>query len=163
VGKKYQKKLKDYVVQYGCSYRTILRYADQGYPLDDPAAMLEKLSAQKTVPPGLKAADGKQPPSDAAEKRENTRLKNEKLRFEIQVLRGEYTENSRIREDITRIATATRGQLLRLENDLPGVLAGLDSAAIQKIVSAKCDEIIASLNDATSNLYLPVPECPPSP
>jgi hypothetical protein len=44
-----------------------------------------------------------------------------------------------------QIAGVTRGRLLKMANDFPSLLAGLDQVAIDKIVQAKLTETLSSL------------------
>lgn len=55
---KYQKKLEHYTKVYGCSFRTIQRYSQLGYPLDDEAATRARISTQKFQPTGTPATGG---------------------------------------------------------------------------------------------------------
>jgi hypothetical protein len=46
----YERPLAHYPAVYGVSYRTILRWAEKGYPLDDPEATRTLVASQKNVP-----------------------------------------------------------------------------------------------------------------
>jgi len=151
----YKKAYSFYEKQYGVSGSTIKRWAKAGLPLDDPDSMRPHLGAQKhTTSPHA-------PESLAQKKERKLAAEIEKLEIGNAVLRREFTANAQIREDITAIATAVRGAFMRLENDLPGELAGLDETAIQLKLRARFDEIIGQFNSATSDLYpIPVDEAP---
>lgn len=169
MAKKYRQKYAEYARLFGCSLKTIKRWAKKDYPLDDPAAMATKLGDQKSAPDGavervtIIAGKEERVSQSTQVRLSKTQLEADTLAFKLSVLKGEYTENAKVREDITRIATALRSMLLRMENDLPGVLAGLDEVAIQRKVREHSDKIMESLSDATSSLYLPIesPTCPP--
>lgn len=158
---KYKKKPAQYKSDYGVSIRQVYRWIEKGLPLDDPAAMRAHLGLQKHTAPGLT------PAAVLDRKEKKLDLECQKLEFNLSVARGQYTDNARIREDLTVIATAMRAGLMRLENDLPGQLAGLDSAAIQIKIRTATDGIMSQLSDSLSDLY-PVPKIveavsPPSP
>ena len=150
----YKKTQAAYASEYGVSIRTIKRWQAKGYPLDDPAKLGELLGQQKSAPEGLLEGG----PKNLKDRKLLVECQRSELRLGIE--RGEVTPNIKIREDLTRIATATRAELMRLENDLPGTLAGLDSAAIQIKIREALDIVFRNLADATSHLYIP-PTLPP--
>ena len=82
-----------------------------------------------------------------------TQKENEKLDFQLEVEKGEYTPNNKIREDILRISSALKAGFLRFESDMPPMLAGLSESQMQKVLRAKIDELLGQFADLGSELY----------
>lgn len=146
----YEKTQKEYASIYRVSERTIKRWWAKGYPLDNREATLALIGGQKHAPEAVKKAA----PSTSSKDRK-LELECQKLELDIAIRRGEHTPNEQIRADMARIATATRSELMRLNNDLPGVLAGKGEAEIKKDLTEKFDKVLANLSDAFSSLYQP--------
>lgn len=79
-------------------------------------------------------------------------LQCEKLEFQNEVERGNYTHNDLIREQGIRIGTATRAALQRLRVDAP-TWSGLSASEIESRVSQLIEGICKDLYDSTSKLY----------
>ena len=73
--------------------------------------------------------------------------------FEFDVKRGLYTSNEMIEENAIRIGSAVRAMILKLENELPAILVGLNEAEMQKKINKKGCEILTQLGDVKSELY----------
>jgi hypothetical protein len=58
-----------------------------------------------------------------------------------------------VRESITRVVSAARGEVLKLASDLPPRLEGLGAAQMQKIIHAEIIAILTRLSDESTDLY----------
>ena len=66
---------------------------------------------------------------------------------------GQLIERGQVQEDITRICSAARAELIKLSNDLPPRLAGLGEAQMQKVLRTSIHEILTRLADDANELY----------
>lgn len=78
----------------------------------------------------------------------------EKLEFQNEVERGQYTHNEILLQQGRRIGSATRSELLRFKSDVP-TWEGLPAAEMERRVSALIDNICRTLNNALSKVYRP--------
>jgi hypothetical protein len=60
-----------------------------------------------------------------------------------------------VRESITRVVSAARGEILKLASDLPPRLEGLSAAKMQRIIHAEVIDVLRRLSDETNDLYAP--------
>ena len=60
-----------------------------------------------------------------------------------------------VRQSMTRVCSAARGELMKLTSDLPPRLEGMGAAAIQKVIKEEVIAILTRLSDETNALYAP--------
>lgn len=58
-----------------------------------------------------------------------------------------------VRQSITRVVSAARGEFLKMTADIPPRAEGLDAPAIQKILRDAVIDVLTRLSDQTSALY----------
>jgi hypothetical protein len=58
-----------------------------------------------------------------------------------------------VRQSMTRVCSAARGELMKLTSDLPPRLEGLPASSMSKIIKAEIIAILTRLSDETSALY----------
>lgn len=84
------------------------------------------------------------------------------LKVQIDALRSGYALEieqkihvscAQVEEDLIRIGAAVKGSILRMEADLPPMLEGMTPAQMQKVIREKTEEILASLSDASSEIW----------
>ena len=78
-----------------------------------------------------------------------------KIAVQVRTETRELVSVGEVRQSMTRIVSAARGELLKLSSDLPPRLAGLNEAKIQGIIREAIVEILARLADETNELYQP--------
>lgn len=71
----------------------------------------------------------------------------------VQVETRELVPVGEVRQSITRVVSAARGELLKFASDIPPRAEGLEAAAIQKLIQAEVIEILTRLSDETNLLY----------
>jgi hypothetical protein len=84
----------------------------------------------------------------------------EKLEVEIAIKKVEYEKEmgdlvqvGDVRESMTRVVSAARGEILKMASDLPPRMEGLSAAQMQKLIHAEIIAILSRLSDETSALY----------
>ena len=97
---------------------------------------------------------------DGKPRKDRESLLCEKLEVEIAIKKielgiqaREYLPAGQVQEDITRICSAARAELINLSNDLPPRLAGLGEAQMQKVLRTSIHEILTRLADDANELY----------
>lgn len=65
----------------------------------------------------------------------------------------ELIDVGEVRQSITKIVSAARGELLKLSSDLPPRLAGLGEAKMQPLIRSEIVEILTRLADESGSLY----------
>ena len=78
-----------------------------------------------------------------------------KIAVQVRTETRELVSVGEVRQSMTRIVSAARGELLKLSSDLPPRLAGLAEAKIQGIIREAIVEILTRLADETNELYQP--------
>lgn len=68
---------------------------------------------------------------------------------------GKLIDAGQAQASATRCFSVARGSLLKLTNDLPGKLVGLDAADMQAIIREDIIQILTELSDETSGMYQP--------
>lgn len=71
----------------------------------------------------------------------------------VQVETRELVPVGEVRQSITRVVSAARGELLKFASDIPPRAEGLEASAIQKLIQAEVIEILTRLSDETNLLY----------
>jgi hypothetical protein len=75
----------------------------------------------------------------------------------VQVETRELVPVGEVRQSITRVVSAARGELLKFASDIPPRAEGLDAPAIQKLIQAEVIEILTRLSDETNAIYAEEP------
>ena len=73
--------------------------------------------------------------------------------YKLREAAGKYVSRTKVEEDLIRIGAAVKGSILRMEADLPPMLEGMTPAQMQKVIREKTEEILASLSDASSEIW----------
>lgn len=81
------------------------------------------------------------------------KLKGLKDVIAVRIETGELVPVGEVRQSMTRIVSAARGELLKLSSDLPPKLAGLSEPKMQAIIRAGIIEILTTLSDETGAIY----------
>lgn len=132
---------KDYAEQYGVTTRTIHRWMQRGYPLDDPKKLMESVAGQKNP--------GKFEPTDLKEaKLKKILIEIEAAQFKLEVARREYVSADRCREILSQIGATTRAQVARYRVEAP-LWEGLPAPEIQRRADKIFDDICKVLSDPT--------------
>jgi len=92
--------------------------------------------------------------SDSKEALECRRLlaQCEKLEFQNEVEKGNYTHNSVVADQAIRAASATKSELMRFTAEVP-TWEGLSAADLEKKTKALVDSVCRNLNNHLSPLY----------
>ncbi len=142
--------LADY---YGISISTVKRDLKAGLPVRVPADYRAAKAGQQKRPESLEGGDE----ADAAElpalKARKLRGECERIEFWLAVDQGQYLPVARVREDLLRIAGATRAAVMELESTLPPLLEGLAAPEMQVKIRERVDRILGELADRSSELY----------
>lgn len=136
----------EYCALYGLSRSTIERYQAAGAPLDDPNALKEWASKQRSRPASLDPANI----NDA--KLKKLGLECERLAFRLEVDRGLFTPNEKVVEVFTRIGATVASCLDQLRADLPALLLGKDELGMAEIIERETRKIRSILADQGKDL-----------
>ncbi len=71
----------------------------------------------------------------------------------VQMETRELVPVGEVRQSITRVVSAARGELLKFAADIPPRAEGLEASAIQKLIQAEVIEILTRLSDETNAIY----------
>jgi len=71
----------------------------------------------------------------------------------VQMETRELVSVGEVRQSITRVISAARGELLKFAADIPPRAEGLEASAIQKLIQAEVIEILTRLSDETNAIY----------
>lgn len=153
---KLQSSLAEYGRRYGRSIATIRKYKEEGLPLDDPVKMA-KILEEKTAArrnggrmqpdnpdanqPGQTAgAAGTELPPGARTfaviNNDIREIELETKRHKLLIAQGKLVNREEVRQAGIKIGSALDLELKRLEMDIPGTCAGLESSELQKRISA---------------------------
>lgn len=66
---------------------------------------------------------------------------------------GRLIDAGQAQASANRCFSAARGEFMKLTNDLPGALVGLDAPQMQAVIREHIIEILTRLSDETSTLY----------
>lgn len=141
-------KTKDYAARFNVDERTIRNWKKKGYNLDDPEKLEQQIGKQRHLPRNFEPAT-----SLNSARIRKTNLECEKLHFQLEVERGKYTSNDKIRDDLIKIGSATKASLLRLENELPPILEGLTAEDMQIKIKEAVDSILGDLSKMVKKHY----------
>lgn len=129
--------------RYGITARHLARLKKAGVDIHDERAVYD-----------FRNQHGRPDSVDyAAERAAKTRAERQLVEHKLDVLRRNHVPVSEVREDLLRIGSAIKAQMLRLEVDLPPVLEGLTAAQMQARIREKADLILSLWSDATSEIY----------
>ena len=97
---------------------------------------------------------------DGKPRRDRETLLCDKLEVEIAIKKiehdretGELVPLSEVRENMTRITSAARAELLKMISDLPPRLAGLEESAIMGVLRMSIFEVLDNLSNDMSEIY----------
>lgn len=141
--------LREVAAKVGCTIRALSKYKLEGVDVYDVEAVRKHRESKRTgdVPRAGNDPDIKE------EKRRLTKAQADKAELEVRRLRGELVPVAEVREDMLRIGGAVKAAMLRLENDLPPRLHGLEPGAMQVPIRESIDGILAQLSEMTSGVY----------
>jgi hypothetical protein len=74
-------------------------------------------------------------------------LECDKLDMQLAILRGDYEEKAKVREDGIRIGAIFTAKLAALVNDASGALAGLDEVTLRKKLHERTQQILSEIKD----------------
>ncbi len=69
---------------------------------------------------------------------------------------GELVESARVHQDILAMVSQAKGEFLKMANDLPPRLAGLDEPRIFKIIREEMIGVLTRLSDESTTAFPPV-------
>ena len=73
--------------------------------------------------------------------------------YKLREAAGKYVARAKVEEDLIRIGAAVKGSVLRMEADLPPMLEGMTPAQMQVTIRQKVDEVLATLSDASAEIW----------
>lgn len=164
--KGYKLTTKAYASLYKRSEHTIAKWKQQGAPLDDEAAMVPFIAAKNLYSSAPSAQSGLTPQhknnvqmGKAEKYRDLNDLKAEKLEIDIEaaqlkldVEKGKYVLQDKVREDGVRLAASLDGALKSLEGEMPSLLAGLNEMDVQREVHTLFIKLREDLKTSLSKL-----------
>jgi hypothetical protein len=71
----------------------------------------------------------------------------------VQMETRELVPVGEVRQSMTRVVSAARGEFLKLAADLPPRIEGMEAAAIQKVIQGEVIEVLTRLSDEMNALY----------
>lgn len=74
-------------------------------------------------------------------------LANEKLELQLGILRGEYTKNTIIEEEIARVVQEAKRQMMSMPSSLAPLVVGQNVAEAERIIKEAVLETLQSLSD----------------
>mgnify|MGYP001579046200 FL=1 len=101
---------------------------------------------QVFVNANVASADRTATPDKLKLEMEKLRLQNDKLLFELQVKRKDYTENALVEQYVGQMVMQAKQQLQSLRSSLPPQLAGLDEVAIEKRLAEEIAVVLSRLS-----------------
>jgi phage terminase Nu1 subunit (DNA packaging protein) len=130
--------------QTGISRQSISAWVAGGLDLSDPEAIADRVAMAK----------GRASTREDITAARLRKLKAEADRGELLVAkeRGQLIPVDVVEEAVTRICSAVKGSIMRLEADLPQMLEGLSPARMQQIIRQKIDEILTALSDDVARI-----------
>lgn len=142
----YKKTTKEYSQKYGVGTRTIERWKEKGWPLDNPSK-IKQLRAEQKHSPDTSAANPL--PEGEVSKAEAERRKKvadaKTTEFKLAVMQGEYELKSASIAAGVVIATLVNEHLSRMEGEGPAILQGRDAIEIRRILRKRNDELRESI------------------
>lgn len=164
--------------EIGVSVETLSSFARGGTDIFDDAQIRAKLARMRNAPPNLKPGwlsqiDPLTEPGDdptqidieaiigrLSSVTDKHQAQTIKLQidglinaYKLREAAGKYVSRTKVEEDLIRIGAAVKGSILRMEADLPPMLEGMTPAQMQKVIREKTEEILASLSDASSEIW----------
>jgi hypothetical protein len=125
-----------------------------------------RIAANATLPPS--AATGGEASAQTIEQMENAirravsfeevkilkeKLAGLKIAVSVRAESRDLIPRGEVRESITRVVSAARGEILKLASDLPPRVEGLPAAKIARVIHDEVIAILSRLSDETSALY----------
>lgn len=71
----------------------------------------------------------------------------------VQMETRELVPVGEVRQSMTRVVSAARGEFLKLAADLPPRIEGMEAAAIQKVIQGEVIEVLTRLSDEMNAVY----------
>jgi predicted DNA-binding transcriptional regulator AlpA len=138
------------------SRKTIYEWRKEGRDIPEPIGKKEDLAAWRAwfaANPSAGHYDGKP-------RRDRETLLCEKLEIEIDLKKIEREQELKrlvamadVQENMTRITSAARSELLKLVSDMPPMLAGLDENAVKSRLKLAVFAVLDRLSDSMSEAY----------
>lgn len=165
-------------VQIGVSVMTLNNWKSGGTDIFDDAQVRERIARMRNAPPNIKPEWLPQVEPLIENEDDPTQIDIETLirklhtvgdkhaaqtiklqidglinAYKLREAAGKYVSRTKVEEDLIRIGAAVKGSILRMEADLPPMLEGMTPAQMQKVIREKTEEILASLSDASSEIW----------
>jgi predicted DNA-binding transcriptional regulator AlpA len=138
------------------SRKTIYEWRKEGKDIPAPIGKKEDLAAWRSwfaANPSAGHYDGKP-------RRDRETLLCEKLEIEIDLKRIEREQELKrlvpiidVQENMTRITSAARSELLKLVSDMPPMLAGLDEHGVKSTLKTAVYAVLDRLSDSMNEAY----------
>jgi hypothetical protein len=176
--KKPRKTALDRAAEIGVSIPTLNSWKRCGVDIMDDAQVRRQVAKMRNIPPDLKpgwlpqvdpltepgddptqidieAIIGKLSSVTDKHQAQTIKLQIDGLinAYKLREAAGKYVSRTKVEEDLIRIGAAVKGSILRMEADLPPMLEGMTPAQMQKVIREKTEEILASLSDASSEIW----------
>jgi DNA-binding transcriptional regulator YiaG len=146
---------------FGINRKTVAEWRKDGRDVPDKAEGKEPLDDWRA----WFAANPDAGYADHKPRKDRETLMCRKLEVEIEIKeiqldeeKGKLIPIAQARESTRRIVTATRGEFLKLSNDLPPRLAGLNEAKMKGIVTKALHEILERLSTELAKRYEDMPD-----
>jgi|13_taG_2_1085334.scaffolds.fasta_scaffold00215_34 transcriptional regulator with XRE-family HTH domain len=78
-------------------------------------------------------------------------LANEKLELQLSILKGEYTKNSVIEDEMVRVVTEVKRQMMSMPSSLAPIVIGQTLPEAERIIKEAVLETLKSLSDTNFN------------
>ena len=126
---------------YRVTEATVSRWKRDGVDMHDPQAVKKHISSLLVKPPAYRASALDPQSYDQARTR---KMALQCIQLERQIDRedGDWTHNDVIREDTLAASGVLKAGMLKLEAELPPVLAGLNEADMQKEMRPRLDSLL---------------------
>jgi hypothetical protein len=128
----------------GISRQSISAWVRDGLDLSDPEAVADRVAMAK----------GRASTREDISAARLRKLQAEANHRELLVAkeRGQLVPVDVVEEAVTRICSAVKGSIMRLEADLPQMLEGLSPPRMQLIIRQKIDEVLTALSDDVARI-----------
>jgi hypothetical protein len=141
---------------FGINRKTIPEWRKEGKDVPEKIKGREPLTAWRAwfaANPDAGYSDRKPRQDRESLMCENIELRNKILNIEYEVAEKKLIPIAQARESVRRIITATRGEFLKLSNDLPPKLSGLSESKMKGIITSSLHRILESLSSELRKPY----------
>ena len=136
---------------YRVTEATISRWKRDGVDMHDPQAVKKHIASLLVKPPAYRASALDPQSCDQARTRKMA-LQCVQLERQIDREDGDWTHNDVIKEDTLAAATVLKTGMLKLEAELPPVLAGLNEADMQTAMRPRLDALLREFVERLDNI-----------